>query len=80
MKNSPWPESTSELYRLPLVGEVSANSCGYSVPSRQRDESLQPYFLFSRSKLLLFFSSSSSILFTRLSGPLSRLTTSQEMW
>jgi hypothetical protein len=29
--------------RQPLVGEVSANFCGYRVPRGQRDGSLQQY-------------------------------------
>jgi hypothetical protein len=34
--------------RPPLVGEVSANVCGYKVPRGPRDGSLRPYSLFSR--------------------------------
>jgi hypothetical protein len=42
-KQTPWPESASELYRQlpPLVGGVRANVCGYGVPRGQCDRSLQ---------------------------------------
>jgi hypothetical protein len=42
------------------------------VPRGQRDGSLLPYSLISRQDTLLFLSSSSSIVFMRLSGPRSR--------
>jgi hypothetical protein len=38
------------------------------VPRGQRDGSLRPYSRFSRPEQLLFLSSSSSVVFTRLSG------------
>jgi hypothetical protein len=41
------------------------------VPRGQRDGSLRPCSRISRSEPLLFLSSSSSIAFTRLSGPVS---------
>jgi hypothetical protein len=67
--------------RTPLVGEVSANFFGYTVPRGQRDESPWPYFKISRpDPLLFFFSSSSSVVLTRLSGPHSRLTVTQKIW
>jgi hypothetical protein len=44
-------------------------------PRGQRDGFLRPYSRFSRQEPLLFLSSSSSIEFTRLSGPRSRPTT-----
>jgi hypothetical protein len=62
------------------VGDVSAKFCGYRVPRSQRDGSLRPYSRLSRPQLLLFLSSSSSIVLTRLSGPRSRPTTSQKIW
>jgi hypothetical protein len=40
------------------------------VPRGQRDGSLRPYSRFSRQEPLLFYSSSSSVVLTRLSGPL----------
>jgi hypothetical protein len=46
----------------------------------QRNGSLRPYSQISRSEPLLFLSSSSSIVLTRLSGPRSRPTTSQKIW
>jgi hypothetical protein len=49
------------------------------MPRGQRDGSLQPYFRISRPNPLLFLSSNSSVVLTRLSGPRSRRTTSQEM-
>jgi hypothetical protein len=49
------------------------------VPHGQRDGSLRPYSLFSRPEQLLSLPSNSSIVFTRLSGPRSRPTTSQKI-
>jgi hypothetical protein len=45
-----------------------------------RDGSLRPYSLISRPEPLLFLPSSSSVVLTRLSGPRSGTTTSQEIW
>jgi hypothetical protein len=89
-----WPNSSSNklIYKLrglspraaerpPLLGEVSANFfLGYRVPLGQRDGSLMSYSRFSRPEPLLFLSSSSSVVLTRLSGPRSRPTTSQKIW
>jgi hypothetical protein len=58
--------------RTPPFGEVSASFCGQRVPCH-RDGSTRP-------ESLLFLSSSSSIVFTRLSEPRSRPTTSQKIW
>jgi hypothetical protein len=44
-------ERTIPTEQLPLVGEVSANFCGYRLPRAQRDVSLRPYSLFSRPGL-----------------------------
>jgi hypothetical protein len=63
----------------PLAGEVSVNFCGWRVSHGQRDGSLRPYSRFSRPEPLLFLPSSSSVIFTRLSGPGSRPTTSQKI-
>jgi hypothetical protein len=54
----------------PLVCEVSANFCEYRVPHGQHDRSLRPYCRFSGPEPLLFLSSSSSVVLTRLSAPL----------
>jgi hypothetical protein len=72
-------ERTIPTERPPLVDEVSANFCWYRVSRGQRDGFLRPYSRFSRPKPLLFISSSSSIVLTRLSGPRSRPTT-QKIW
>jgi hypothetical protein len=50
------------------------------VPGGQRDRFLQPYYRISRTEELLFHSSGSSIVLTKLSGPSSRPTTSEEIW
>jgi hypothetical protein len=66
------PESSSELYR-PRDSRLSAKLvptfCGCKVPRGQRDGSLRPYSRFSRPGPLLFLSSSSSIVLTRLMDP-----------
>jgi hypothetical protein len=71
-------ELTIPSGRLTLVGEVIANLCGYRVPCGQRDGSPRPYSRISRPEPLLFVSSSSSVVLTRLSRPRSRPTTSQK--
>jgi hypothetical protein len=48
-------ERTIPTERPPLVGEVTANVCGYKVPRGQRDGSLRPYSRFSRQEPLLFY-------------------------
>jgi hypothetical protein len=48
-------ERTIPTERLPLVGEVIANVCGYRVPRGQRDGSLRSYSRFSRQEPLLFY-------------------------
>jgi hypothetical protein len=73
-------ERTITTERPPLVGEVSVNICGQTVPRGQRDGSLRPYSQFPTPEPLLFLPSSSSIVLTRLSGPRSRPTTSQKIW
>jgi hypothetical protein len=52
--------ATVPTERPPLVGEVSANVCGWRVPRGRRDGSLRPYFRLSRPEPLLFLPSSSS--------------------
>jgi hypothetical protein len=73
-------ERTIPIERPPLVGEVSANFCGYSMPRGEREGSLRPYSRISRPELLLFLSSSSSVVLTRLSGPRSKPITSHKNW
>jgi hypothetical protein len=73
-------ERTIPTERAPLFGEVSANFCGQRVSRGQRDVSLLPYSRLSRPEPLLFLPSSSSDVFTRLSRPRSRPTTSRKIW
>jgi hypothetical protein len=73
-------ERTILTERPPLVGEISVNVCGQWVPRGHRDGSLWPHFWLSRPEQLLFLSSSSSIVLTRLTGPRSRPSTSQKIW
>jgi hypothetical protein len=70
-------DRTIPTKRPPLVGEVSANFCGYTVPRGHHDGSLRLYSRLSRPEPLLFLPSScSSVVIRRLSGPRSRPTTS----
>jgi hypothetical protein len=62
-------ERTIPTERPLLVGEVSANFCWQRVPRGQSNGSQQSYSRLSRLELLPFLSSSSSILLTRLNGP-----------
>jgi hypothetical protein len=71
---------TIRTERKPLIGEVRSTFCGWMVLRGQHDGSLRLYSQISRPELLLFLSSSSSIVLTRLSGPRSRPTTSQTIW
>jgi hypothetical protein len=48
-------ERTIPTERPPIVGEVTANFCGYRVPHGQRDGCLRPYSRFSGQEPLLFF-------------------------
>jgi hypothetical protein len=73
-------ERTTPTEQPPLVGEISTNFCGQSVPRGQRDGSLRPYSRFSRPEPLHFLSSSSSFVLTRLRGPRSRSTASVKIW
>jgi hypothetical protein len=65
--------------RPPLVCEVSANFCRYRVSRGECNRSPRLYSRFSRPEPLLFLPSSSSVVFTRLSGPCSRPTISQKI-
>jgi hypothetical protein len=73
-------KQTIPTERPPLVGEVSANFCGYRVPCGQRHRSLQPYSRISRPEPLLFLPSNSLTALTRLSGPCSRPTSQKKTW
>jgi hypothetical protein len=72
---NPWPESASELYR-PSDRRLSEKLVPTFAVRGQHNGSLRPYSRFSRPEPLLFLSSSSSIVFTRLIGARSRPTTS----
>jgi hypothetical protein len=61
-------QRTIPTERPPLVGEVSANFCGLRVSRGQLNGSPRPYSRFCRPEPLLFLSSSSSVVLTRLSG------------
>jgi hypothetical protein len=78
-KQTSWPEATCELY-WPSSLTVSTNFRGYRVPHGQCDGSLWPYSQIYRMERLIFHSSSSSIVVTRLSGPCSGPNTSQKIW
>ena len=74
-------ERTIPTERSPTVGEVSANFLridGCHVASATYPHGRLS--LFSGPEPLLFYSSSSSIDLTRLSGPRSRPTTTQKIW
>jgi hypothetical protein len=60
--------------------EVSANFRAKKLPRGLRDRNLLPYSRFCRPLPLLFLSSSSSVVLTRLSGLRSRPTASQKIW
>jgi hypothetical protein len=64
----PWPKSASELYRLSESAKLVPTFADRGVPRGQREGSLRPCSRFSRPEPLLFLSSSSSKLLTRLSG------------
>jgi hypothetical protein len=78
-KQTPWPESASELYRRterPLLTKLVSTFADRGVSRGQRGGSLRLYSLISRPEPLLFLPSSSSVVLTRLSGPRSRPSTS----
>jgi hypothetical protein len=71
-KQTPWPESASELYRPRdhhLSAKLLPTFADNVVPRGQRDGSLHPYSRISRPEPLLLLSSSSSIVLTRLWNP-----------
>jgi hypothetical protein len=63
-KQTPWPGSASELYQ-PSDRRLSEKI----VPRGQRDGSPRPYSRLSRQEPVLFLSSSSPVVLTRLKGP-----------
>jgi hypothetical protein len=79
----PWLDSASELYR-PGVLRLSENLVPIFVDKGCHVVSgMDPYgriLTFLDLKPLLFLSSSYSLVFTRLIGPRSRPTSSQEIW
>jgi hypothetical protein len=78
-----WLESASELYRPSdrlLSAKLVPTFADRGVSSSERDGSLRPYSRISRPEPLIFLPTSSSVVLTRLSGPRSRPTTSQEIW
>jgi hypothetical protein len=82
-KQTTWPESASELYG-PSDRCLSAKLVPYFLIEGCRvvsaADSLRSYSRFSRPDSLLFLSSSSSVVLTRLSGSHSRPTTFQKIW
>jgi hypothetical protein len=80
--NNSWPQSAGELYRLSdrrSSAKLVSTSADTWVSRSQRVGTLRSYSRLSRPKPLLFLSSSSSIVLTRLSEPRSRHTTSQKV-
>jgi hypothetical protein len=74
-KQSPWPESASELYQ-PSDRHLSAKLVQTFADRGCHVVSVtDPY-----GQILSFLKSNSSFVLARLSGPCSRLTTSQKMW
>jgi hypothetical protein len=63
-----------------LVGEVSANFYEWRVSRGQPDGSLRSYSQLSRQESVLFLLSRSSVVLTRLNGPRSRPSNSQNIW
>jgi hypothetical protein len=71
-KQTPWPESTKELYRPSdrrLTAKLVPTFAGREVLRSQRNRSPRKYSWFSRPEPLIFISSSSSIVLMRLIGP-----------
>jgi hypothetical protein len=82
-KETPWPKSASELHRPKdhrLPAKLVPTFAGRGVSRSQRGRSPRPYSRISRPEQLLFLSSSSSVILTRLSGPCSRPTASHKIW
>jgi hypothetical protein len=66
--------------RPPLVGEVSANLCWQRGVVWSARGIPTAVFSISRPERILFLPGSSSVVLTRLRGPHSRSTTSQNIW
>ena len=66
--------------RPPPVGEVSANFCGQRGVTWSAQRIPRPLISVFWTEAATFYSSSSSIDLTRLSGPRSRPTTTQKIW
>jgi hypothetical protein len=83
IKETPWPKSARELYR-PSDSRLSAKLvptfADRGMSRGQLKRFLRSQSRFSRPEPLLFLPGSSSVVLTRLSGPRSRPTTSQELW
>jgi hypothetical protein len=82
-KKAPWPECARELFRpsdrrlsAKLVPTLADRGCNVVSVTDHYGRNLG----FSRPQPLLFLSSSSSIVLTRLSGPRSRPINSQKIW
>jgi hypothetical protein len=82
-KKTSWSESASEIFQLSdrrlsakLVPTFARRGCHVVSAT----DSLRPYSLFYRTETLIFYSSSSSIVLTRLNGLRSRAITSQKIW
>jgi hypothetical protein len=83
VQKTPWLESAIELYQPSyrrLLAKLVPTFVDRGVSRSQRDGSLRPYYRLSKPEQLLFLSSSSSVLLTRLSGPRSRTTFCQKIW
>jgi hypothetical protein len=82
-KKTVWPESASDLYR-PSYRRLSAKLvptyADKGVPCSQRGGSPTTVISVCSSEPLLFLSSSSSVVFTRLIEPRSRPTTQKIWW
>jgi hypothetical protein len=72
-------DRTIQIERPPLIGEVSANFCGWRVPRGQRDGSLRPYSRISRPQPPLFLSSSSSTVLRKSGSAGNRTRTSRSV-
>jgi hypothetical protein len=75
-KQTSWPESASELYRPKLVPNLEDRRCRV-VSATDSHGRILGFLDWSR---YFFLSGSSTVVFTRLSGPRSRPTTSQKTW
>ena len=80
---TPWPQSASELYRQSgrrPSAKLVPTFTDRGVSRGQRNGSPRPLISVFCTGAATFYSSSSSIDLTRLSGPRSRPTTTQKIW